>query len=943
MTSIPNELNITINTSVPGYQKIIYKPSMTIKDISKDDNSVRFNPLIRLNQSLVDKVPENLRKKQFFNSGLFQSLLNYTNLNPEKNLVKATNNGVVDNNIKVTLNTLFPENSVIYIGKNPYVIADVQWSNGDWKIDTKSKPQELDPSKITDPELYQTVVKNEIISGEEQLNTLPSNLVYGPSYVGPLNTASGLKPTGPTGPTGTTGTGPTGTGTTITGTTITGTTTGTTTSTMGTTGTNKYLQISYTPGPGGPTGTTTPLLTAPPTTLLLAGPTAAPPTTPLLAGPTAVPSTVPSTVPYTTPSTTQPQAAGPQAAQPQAAGPTQATQPSATQPSATQSSATQPQPGPSEGSPTNTYEVISETTHSIKKPVVFEKYTVKPTDFKYSRNSTIEIRDFFKSPKFKFLMNEVFKASPPKMKKFIEDLLKKISHKNIKENNENISSEAYNEGVNNVTVESNTGGGDCFFISVADAINYYNFKNQGSRIVYDNIQGTGENSYTQLYLRNIVLEFLNSWEGLPSYIRNVAPNNVERLNGIFKDTLRAYEFNGDIITPEDYLNIANSIYATHDNFFVQPINSVLEVPSRPVSDSEIDSEFHFENSDYYNPFKLITRSNKQDYILSSNYWANEIAIMALSSKLKLNVIVIEKIVNHQGKIFFSTPIYSNFTRQYNTWNRYLFLYYKDGHYELITFKYSIKVPRLKGKNVVGFKDVFEKKTIFDKREIPPIFILFIIFGSFYSCINQPVRNGVFTFHENIMKILYQIISQNIYVKPVYPNNLALITPGIKTFFYHTFIDLFPGSKIPEPINRAQHESENEGEELQLGGYTRYNRPYYRQTLPENLVKKGSDKSKIAYYITIDMELHPGTSITPEDLKNIKCRQKWNAVRKAYSRFIGKPYVIPPVYENKTVKNRENMENNNNSNKTQSKKYTPNHTRNKRDKKNGYKNNTVKKI
>ena len=73
-----------------------------------------------------------------------------------------------------------------------------------------------------------------------------------------------------------------------------------------------------------------------------------------------------------------------------------------------------------------------------------------------------------------------------------------------------------------------------------------------------------------------------------------------------------------------------------------------------------------------------------------------------------------------------------------------------------------------------------------------------------------------------------------------------------------------------------------------------------------------------------MELHPGTSITPNELKNIKCRQKWNAVRKAYARFVGKPYVIPPVYENKTLKQKENQET---TNKTQVKRNNPNNRRN----------------
>ena len=172
MTTIPNELIININTSVPGYQKLRFKPSMIIKNISNDDSTVRFNPMIKLSKSIIDKVPENLRKKQFFNKGLFDSLINYTNGYPAKNLNQATREGYVDNNIKVTLASILPDNSVIYIGGNPYVIADLQWTSGSWKIDTKKKKEQYDISKITDPKLYQAIVKDEIISGEEQLQNL---------------------------------------------------------------------------------------------------------------------------------------------------------------------------------------------------------------------------------------------------------------------------------------------------------------------------------------------------------------------------------------------------------------------------------------------------------------------------------------------------------------------------------------------------------------------------------------------------------------------------------------------------------------------------------------------------------------------------------------------------------------------------------------------------
>ena len=138
-TIIPNQLNITINTSIPGYQKIEYKPFMTIPGINKYDKSILFNPLIKLDKTIVDKVPENLRKQQFFNKGLFDSLLNFTNGIKADGLSQATRNGYVDNNIQVTFNTIFPENSVLYVNNKPYSIADVQWFKGNWKIDKKTK------------------------------------------------------------------------------------------------------------------------------------------------------------------------------------------------------------------------------------------------------------------------------------------------------------------------------------------------------------------------------------------------------------------------------------------------------------------------------------------------------------------------------------------------------------------------------------------------------------------------------------------------------------------------------------------------------------------------------------------------------------------------------------------------------------------------------------
>ena len=80
-----------------------------------------------------------------------------------------------------------------------------------------------------------------------------------------------------------------------------------------------------------------------------------------------------------------------------------------------------------------------------------------------------------------------------------------------------------------------------------------------------------------------------------------------------------------------------------------------------------------------------------------------------------------------------------------------------------------------------------------------------------------------------------------------------------------------------------------------------------------------------------MDLYPGTSIPPEELPKLRCKQKWNSVLKAYSDFTGKPYVINPVYEPPKY-NKDNKYN----------KYNKYNKDNKTNKRRIYTNNVTKK-
>jgi hypothetical protein len=107
-------------------------------------------------------------------------------------------------------------------------------------------------------------------------------------------------------------------------------------------------------------------------------------------------------------------------------------------------------------------------------------------------------------------------------------------------------------------------------------------------------------------------------------------------------------------------------------------------------------------------------------------------------------------------------------------------------------------------------------------------------------------------------------------------------------------------KLPKPTSTSTLITNTNNS---VGGYS-----------PQNMVKPEHKKesTQIAYYISIDMELQPGTTLSEDDKKNIKCRVKWNAVRKAYAEFQGKPYTILPFYQNKTSKAKGNNPNKTNN-------------------------------
>lgn len=165
----PKQLIITLETNIPGYDKIRYSPSMTLKNINQ--KNVLFNPLIKLNQKTINNISSENRIKEFYDENLFRSLTNLINPDDKtNNLVKATKAGYVDNNIQLTLSNILKENTPLYIGGKSYVMLQPKWDKSNWKIDISPNIKKED----------------ELKNAQKQLDQIPKDILIGNNFDGKI-------------------------------------------------------------------------------------------------------------------------------------------------------------------------------------------------------------------------------------------------------------------------------------------------------------------------------------------------------------------------------------------------------------------------------------------------------------------------------------------------------------------------------------------------------------------------------------------------------------------------------------------------------------------------------------------------------------------------------------------------------------------------------------
>jgi hypothetical protein len=421
----------------------------------------------------------------------------------------------------------------------------------------------------------------------------------------------------------------------------------------------------------------------------------------------------------------------------------------------------------------------------------------------------------------------------------------------ISPDNTNINKTAYDDSVTSMNVIQNAGQGDCFFLAVADAINHYNYNNQNKRIISGRY-GTGSNLFTQKYLRSLVAAYFLGSPDLEAQLGSTGVANADNLNEKFEQQMRELKNASGLPEHEDfsqdvYIRIANDTYTSYDNFLVQNVNAVPIIVDQ-----------------YYRPFKPVNVGQVKSYIESNNYWANELAINALTNILRVNIIPLE----YKKRENVVRIPFANFSSDNDVWDKYLFLYYSNKHYELMTFNFKMYTN---GKIIDTNIEIFDRDV--SNKISPPFYILLIIFGSYYSSILDIKNKETFTFYRKIMIFCENTINTTLYESDLYNN------------FYRIFKDYFPNSRINTPRLIG-------GQRFRPYSYPRYRNIYYQQPNREN--EREKEKSQLAYYITIDLELYPGKSIPEDVLKNMKCQNKWNSVRKAYADFTGQSYKITPI-------------------------------------------------
>ena len=886
--SIPNTLTIFINTRIPGYQKLKFKPSMTIP--TNTSETVYFDPLVKISRGSISNVPEDanpgkyddLAKSQFFDKGMFQTLVN-RNLSSIFNstkvglptdtdstkIEKAKEAGIIDNNIKVTLRTLFRPNSVIYIGNKPYTIYSYHWDKGDWKVNTKMLSPFTQPTSI-----YNRGQTINVFAGptsgystgryqqaQTELKQLSNKATEGDNF-----DPDKYK----TAPAGVIGNGPA----------------------------SPPLLL---PGP-------TPVPSAP---LLLEAPPAAAVAKPLLLGAPTVPVAKPLLLGAPTVPVAKPLLLGapPAAAKPLLIGSPVSSSSSTSSVALTPVASTPKliEPG---SAPTST---ALATAPIPTARLITDDATTPTVGGGPESNLPIEnvqqqnIRDYFNS--YYDLLKKIYETNPSKFKNYVYPPPVKRPGKQI--DTTTLSKTFYEGSVEELRVVRTLRDGNCFFTCIAKALN-----------IYHDIPQNDEYQHTQKDIREKVQKYYRAHPETLKYILEVVTIPVK--DEMNKELEKFRENNPSILGHQFDMEV-DRIFNENGLMFIQK-------PKKFLGD-----------------FTVLSEEEALDFIMEPTCWADDTIYPIIQFIYGMKVIAI----NYENGMY--TIPYPDLKpntdmQQHNPehFDKYVFLLFSLKHYDLITFFNDYpKRPQYLGEtkpvavfrrsglipdlntppNTVGF-------------EQPPSYILFFIYGTFYSNIPIDEPHDVVLFEPQMKEI-------DEAVKDIYDNEK--IRTEFKIGFDKVFHKGIYKSRNPTlPIPKVEPDSKSvpepiPGEETVSGvaepgatgvaepgatgvaepgatasgvaepGATASGAPGATASGPDSRPTPTSlglasgtktnsmttaffGNSNLGFYIVVDLELYPGTSIPINKKFSIACDIQKEKIKESLAELRGKVYAPTPLNE-----------------------------------------------
>jgi hypothetical protein len=193
---IPNTLIIYLKTRIANYYKINFDPSMLVPKVNS--HTVYIDPLVKYTKSAIRDLPNDAPKEllltQFFLPNQFDSLINrilssFFSMQSRRTLEEAKAEGIIDENIELTLATLFRRKNQFYINNRPYTIVGSNWNKGDWEIDTKPVEKLITP--------FAPLKGDELESAEKELNDLGAGVVRGNLAAKGIKSTNINAPSGP--------------------------------------------------------------------------------------------------------------------------------------------------------------------------------------------------------------------------------------------------------------------------------------------------------------------------------------------------------------------------------------------------------------------------------------------------------------------------------------------------------------------------------------------------------------------------------------------------------------------------------------------------------------------------------------------------------------------------------------------------------------------------